>query len=103
MLREMRRDRPRPVLRDTACLLVLALLAATATAVTAGAQSSAADVRCASLVERVSAGLRAEVPARSDRTPRCTPCGALGTPSSAPAACADAAAWRRLDMPPPAR
>ena len=103
MLGPMRSDRPRLLLRDTACLLVLAMLVATATAVTAGVQSSAPETRRVSLVEACRHGLRAEAAESTVRPAACGVCGHLGLLPSAPSADAAPASWRLLDLPPPAR
>lgn len=99
----MRSDRPRLLLRDTACLLVLALLVATATAVTAGAQAAGPDMRCVTLVEAGHRSLRAEAVVATERPATCGACGHLGLLSAASTADAAPAAWRLLDLPPPTR
>lgn len=99
----MRSDRPSLLFRDTACLLVLALLVATASAVTAGVQASGPDMRCVALVEAGHRGLRTEAALPAGRSTPCTACGHLGVPPTTTAAESAPAAWRLLDMPPPAR
>lgn len=103
MLAAMRPDRPRLMLRDTACLLVLALLAATATAMTAGAQASGSDLRCVTLVEAGSGGLHATAASLPERGRPCTACGHLGRLPATRSADAAPASWRTLDLPPPTR
>ena len=78
MLAPMRSDRPRLMLRDTACLLVLALLAATASAVAAGAMASPGDTRCVALVDAGGCALHAQTTVVPERACACAPCGHLG-------------------------
>lgn len=99
----MRSDRPRLLLRDTACLLVLAMLVATATAVTVGAKAAGPDLRCATLVEAGHRSLRTEVVVMTEGAATCGACGHLGLPPATPKADAAPASWRLLDLPPPAR
>ena len=103
MLGPMRSDRPRLLLRDTACLLALALLVATAAAVTAGVQGAGPDIRRVALVDAGHRGLRTETLIAIERPAPCAACGHLGLLPAAPKADAAPASWRLLDMPPPAR
>ena len=66
-------------------------------------QGSGTDMRCVSLAEACHHGMRTAAPSSLERAPACGACGHLGRLPEPRTADAAPAAWRLLDMPPPAR